>query len=182
MHVVTGCGDHLAGGGVLLVGEPGGDELVGEPEEQHNEDQTDEGQKDAPDPKPYPTARGSGSGSGSWALVPRRHVRELPSRGPPALPGPRRGEDPGPQIARKQAYKPSRWRASSERTASGHTSCRTSENAYPDEDPKIPAVGGKARGPEDRALLLFESRGHRRPSFHNGYMLRGTGRDASEKG
>jgi hypothetical protein len=49
---VAGDGDHLAGGGVLPVGEPGGDELVDEPGEQDEEDQTDEHDEDPPDPEP----------------------------------------------------------------------------------------------------------------------------------
>src|SRR5215207_9570978 len=48
---------------------------------------------------------------------------------PRSLSAPGGREDPRPPIARQQAYKPSRRCASSKRAASGHTSCRTSENA-----------------------------------------------------
>ena len=66
---MAGDGDHFAGGGVLPVGEPGGDELVDETGDHDEEDQTDEHDEEPPDPEPQPPARGSGS----WPVCPGHH-------------------------------------------------------------------------------------------------------------
>jgi hypothetical protein len=60
LHVVTGYGDHLAGGGVPSVGELGGDELVDESGEHQDEDEPDERHENLPDPQPQPAAPRSG--------------------------------------------------------------------------------------------------------------------------
>jgi hypothetical protein len=56
---VTCYGDHLAGGGVPLVSEPGGNELVDESGERHEEDEPDQRHEDTLDPVQMRLRRGA---------------------------------------------------------------------------------------------------------------------------